>query len=100
MTQPTFAIAVTFRIRPEHLDAFRKRVVQQAHDSVQLEPGCHQFDVHADESDSNVIFLYETYVDAEAFAEHRTTPHFLDFDKQVTPWVESKSLLRLNILEK
>ena len=99
MTKPTFAIAVTFRIRPEHLDAFRTRVQQQARDSVRLEPGCTQFDVLSDESDANVIFLYETYKDADAFVEHRTTPHFLDFDKQVTPWVESKSVMRLNVLE-
>lgn len=99
MTKPTFAIAVTFRIRPDSIDAFRTRVLQQARDSVTLEPGCHQFDVLVDESDPAVVFLYETYTNADAFSDHRQTKHFLDFDATVTPWVESKSLLRLSLLE-
>lgn len=98
MSQPTFAIAVTFHIKTDCIDSFRTRVVQQARDSVELEPGCCQFDVHVDESDPAVIFLYEAYVDAAAFDVHRTTPHFLDFNQQVTPWVESKSLMSLNLV--
>lgn len=99
MPQPTFAIAVTFRIKPECIDSFQKRVLQQARDSVQREPGCCQFDVHVAQSDPAVFFLYESYTDADAFAEHRTTAHFSDFDKQVTPWVESKEVVRLNVVK-
>lgn len=100
MTQPTFAIAVTFHIKPDCVDRFRTRVLQQARDSVELEPGCCQFDVLSDESDPGTIFLYETYVDTEAFADHKQTAHFLDFNEQVTPWVASKEVRRLNMLEK
>jgi len=38
MNQPTFAIAVAFEIKPEWVEAFRERVIQQAKDSV----GCEQ----------------------------------------------------------
>ncbi|TWT93576.1 putative quinol monooxygenase [Neorhodopirellula pilleata] len=99
MIQPTFAVAVTFRIHSQWIDAFTKRVIQQAQDSVEREPGCCQFDVLVDESDPNVIFLYETYLDADAFAEHRETDHFHDFDQQVTPWIELKSVRRLNLMK-
>lgn len=99
MPQPSFAIAVTFVIKPDCVERFRTRVLQQAADSLQKEPGCCQFDVLSDESKSNVFFLYETYVDAAAFDEHRATAHFADFGQAVSEWVESKLLCRLNILE-
>ncbi|SMP58702.1 Quinol monooxygenase YgiN [Neorhodopirellula lusitana] len=99
MTKPTFAIAVTFRIKPDFVDAFRTRVLQQASDSVQLEPECFQFDVSTEESDASIFFLYETYANADAFAAHKTTAHFLDFDQQVADWIETKEVRRLNLLE-
>lgn len=98
MSQPTFAISVTFRIKPEHVNAFQTRVLQQARDSVENESGCHQFDVLVAESDPSTFVLYETYTDAPAFADHRLTPHFLDFDATVTAWVESKDVRRLMLL--
>jgi (4S)-4-hydroxy-5-phosphonooxypentane-2,3-dione isomerase len=99
MKQPTFAIVVVFKIKPDHIGAFTARVQQQAKNSLRLEEGCKQFDVLLDESDPNTIVLYETYVDAQAFAEHRQTPHFADFNTNVTPWVESKEVRRLTLLE-
>lgn len=99
MTKPTFAIAVTFQIKPEHVDQFTKRVQQQARDSVTLEPGCFQFDVLVDQSDRSIIVLYETYADADAFVTHKATEHFADFDKQVSDWVESKEVRSLTLLE-
>lgn len=98
MSQPTFAITVTFHIKPEHVDSFRMRVLQQARDSVEKEASCHQFDVHVDESDPAVFVLYESYADAAAFADHKKTPHFLDFDATVGAWVQSKDVRRLTHL--
>jgi len=100
MPLPRFAVSVTFRIKSEHLDSFRSRVLQQARDSVDREPGCHQFDVLVDDSDPAVFVLYETYTDASAFDDHRSTPHFLDFDAQVGDWVETKNVHCLTLLEK
>ncbi len=99
MVLPSFAIAVTFEIKPEHADDFRARVLQQARDSVAKEPGCRQFDVLQDESSPTTFFLYETYVDAQAFEAHRQTTHFADFGSTVGPWVALKQLRRLNMLE-
>lgn len=98
-TTPTFAIVVTFRIQSDFASSFKERVLQQARNSVQREPGCCQFDVLVDEVDPNTFVLYETYVDAAAFDDHKRTPHFLDFDQQVTPWVASKEVRRLQLLE-
>ncbi len=99
MKQPKFAIAVTFHIKSEFVDAFRARIVQQARDSIQIEPGCCQFDVLFAESDPSTFFLYETYVDAEAFETHKKTAHFADYDRTVADWILSKNVQRLTVLE-
>lgn len=99
MTSPTFAIVVTFQIRPECVDDFLRRVRQQASDSLRLEDGCQQFDVLVDETNAATIVLYETYDDAAAFTAHRETPHFADFNSTVTPWIVSKEVRRLKLLE-
>ncbi len=99
MKNPTFAIAVTFEIKPPFIEAFRIRVLQQAHDSVTKEAGCLQFDVLVDESSQATFFLYETYVDAEAFVAHKETSHFKDFDSTVADWIASKQVRRLLLLE-
>ncbi len=98
MTQPQFAIAVQFHIAPEHVEAFKRRVIQQATDSLTKEVGCLQFDVLIDQADPNTIFLYETYLDATAFETHRGTEHFADFTTTITPWVISKSVTRLGMI--
>ncbi len=99
MKNPTFAVAVTFEIKPEFIEAFRRRILQQAKDSLAKEPGCCQFDVLTDESNPAVFFLYETYVDAAAFQSHRETPHFADYDRTVIDWIQSKTVRRLNKVE-
>lgn len=96
--QPTFAVAVIFEIKSEYVDAFRSRILQQAQDSLAKEPGCCQFDVLTDESDSATFFLYETYVDAEAFEAHKQTEHFADYDRTVADWVEAKHIRRLAVV--
>jgi len=98
MSQPSFAIAVTFEIKPECVDPFRVRILQQARDSIEKEPGCCQFDVLTDESSPSTFFLYETYVDAAAFETHKQTEHFADYDREVADWVLSKQVRRLTML--
>jgi autoinducer 2-degrading protein len=95
MPEPSFAIAVAFQTVPEHSADFLKRVTQQAKDSIEKEPDCHQFDVLVDTADCTIIFLYETYTDEAAFDAHCQTPHFADFSSTVEPWVISKDLRKL-----
>ena len=99
MQTPTFAIAVTFEIKPECVELFRRRIQQQAKDSITQEPGCCQFDVLIDEADPNIVFLYESYVDAQAFDYHKQTPHFADYDRTVGPWIVTKQVRRLLMLQ-
>ncbi len=87
-----YLITVEFVIRPEHADAFRRAVANQARNSVDREPGCRQFDVGVDPENSRRFFLFEVYDDREAFDAHRKTPHFAEFSGLVTDWIESKTL--------
>ena len=47
--------------------------------SVRDEPGCLRFDVCSVEGDENRFLLYELYIDADAFAAHKASPHFAEW---------------------
>jgi len=40
------------------------------------EPGCLQYDAHRDPDDPRTFFLFERYVDQEAFDAHAASAHF------------------------
>ena len=85
-----FAVTVTFVIKRENLDEFMAAMTTQAHNSLTREAGCLQFDVCRDFDKPERVFLYEIYTDRSAFDAHLKSAHFLDFDKTVSPWTESK----------
>ena len=85
-----FVVTVTFVIKQENLEEFMPAMTRQAHNSLTREQGCLQFDVCQDQDKLERIFLYEVYTDRAAFDAHLETAHFLDFDKTVGPWTESK----------
>jgi (4S)-4-hydroxy-5-phosphonooxypentane-2,3-dione isomerase len=89
-----FGVTVTFTIAPGGLPAFLALVRRNAADSVRLEPGCRRFDVlvPAEDPAAAEVFLYELYADAEAFAHHLRTDHFLLFDAQSRGLVMKKSV--------
>ena len=91
-----FIVAVEFKIKDEHVDAFRQRVMQQAADSLENEAACHQFDVCVDAEQPSAFFLYEVYDDAAAFEAHRQTEYFAEFAETVADWVAAKTLHTLN----
>lgn len=92
MSQPTCAVHVVFNIKPEHVEQFRQAVLQQAKNSLEREPWCHQFDVATMPERPHSFMLYETYDNRAAFVKHRETAHFADFTASVTPWIDSKEV--------
>ena len=85
-----FAVCVTFRIKPESLDAFLPLMLENARASLADEPGCHQFDVCQNPADPAEIFLYELYDDAAAFETHKSMAHFKRFDAETADMVATK----------
>ena len=46
------------------------------------EPGCLRFDVAQSKEDPTEFLLWECYVDEDAAAFHKTTPHYLAFKER------------------
>jgi quinol monooxygenase YgiN len=86
-----FAVTVNFLVKPAHVAEFTAAMKTQAFNSLNREPGCHQFDVCFDANDPCRIFLYELYTDRAAFDAHLQTEHFLNFDKTVRDWTAEKA---------
>lgn len=89
-------VTVDFVIKPQHIAAFRAEMLKNARAS-RAEPGCRRFDVAFSDSDQTLVFLYELYDDASAFAAHQQTAHFREFDQRTAGWAAGKTarLLRL-----
>ena len=72
-----FALFVTAKIKPGHRAEFIEATMGDAVGSNNDEPGCLQFDVHADPTDENTVYLYEVYQDKDAWeTAHRSAPHY------------------------
>ena len=87
-----YVVLVEFTLYPQHAEAFRRRVRQQALDSLRQERHCHVFDVCVDPERDNFVLLYEVYADRKAFETHLESAHFLDFDNAVREWVSDKKV--------
>lgn len=92
-----YVVIVEFTTYPQYANAFRERVQQQAGDSLRLEADCHVFDVCVDSERDNFVLLYEIYSDKNAFDEHLSAQHFLNFSATVKDWVSDK---KVSIFEK
>ena len=88
------ALVVEFRIHTAHLEAFERAIVDNARASLELEPGCLQFDVCRDPADPALFFLYELYDDDAAIQAHLHTTHYVQMNQATADWVESKKVLR------
>jgi len=94
-----FVVTVTFVIKKDYIDEFEPVMKKQARNSLRNEAGCLRFDVCSDPKDRCRIFLYEVYESGDAFALHLKTKHFLNFDKTVKDWTETKVAETWTLLE-
>ncbi len=84
-------IAVTYTVHKDHIEAFRKAIIENTEKSLREESGCLTFYV-SEGSRGSVFFLYERYIDDDAFQRHLSTPHFLEFERHSAPWVIDKKV--------
>ena len=80
----SFVLQVAIRIKPESVDAFMKKLDENARNA-RKEPGCKQFEVLVDPNDRTKIMLYEVYNDEAAFETHKQTPHFKKYVAEAVP---------------
>jgi len=88
-----FVVTVIFEVERGQAGNFLKRVQKQAKDSLELETGCHRFDVSVCTKEAERVLLYEFYDDADAFAAHLDSDHFKSFDRDVSAITKSKEIL-------
>ncbi len=72
-----YVLIVSARVKPEQRGRFLEAIEANAVASVRDEPGCLRFDVVRDNDDPDHYLFYEVYRDAEAFAAHRASDHFV-----------------------
>ena len=85
-----YVITVEFIIKESHIESFKKRMLQQAIDSLKKEKDCFYFVVCFDKDNLSRVFLYEIYKDQNAFNVHLNSSHYNSFNDEVTPWVQEK----------
>ena len=85
----SFVLQVAIRIKPENVDAFMKKLDENARNA-RKEPGCKQFEVLVDPNDRTKIMLYEVYNDEAAFETHQQTPHFKKYLAEAVPLLASR----------
>jgi len=85
----SFVLAVNIRIKPENVEAFMKKLADNAA-AARKEPGCKQFDVLVDPKDKTKVMLYEIYNDEKAFEAHQQTPHFKRYLAEAVPLLEHR----------
>ncbi|HAL46998.1 MAG: antibiotic biosynthesis monooxygenase [SAR202 cluster bacterium] len=88
-----YVILAPIQIKPGFKERFIEEMIGDARGSVNDEPGCLRFDVIQDGADENRIWLYEVYVDADAFQAHCEAPHFIKWLNAVADWREDTPLL-------
>ena len=68
-------VHVHVRVKPEHIEAFKRATIENASHSVQ-EPGIARFDVVQQSDDPTRFVLVEAYRDTEATTRHKATAHY------------------------
>jgi quinol monooxygenase YgiN len=87
-----YVVIVKFESIFEESNTFKNLLLQQASNSLQKEPECHQFDIVQDEQQENIFYLYEIYTNRKAFDVHLASEHFKTFDQTVAPIVVKKEV--------
>jgi (4S)-4-hydroxy-5-phosphonooxypentane-2,3-dione isomerase len=94
-----YVIVVFFEAKSAHVTDLGTALLAQSRNSLDKEPGCHQFDVAQDPLDPAGYFLYEIYEDEAAFKRHLESAHYAAFATTVEAWVKSKKVLTYHLLE-
>ncbi|MAK00241.1 MAG: antibiotic biosynthesis monooxygenase [Rhodospirillaceae bacterium] len=94
-----FVVTVNFSVKRNQIEQFKPLMLENARLSLELEPGCKQFDVCFDSNEPWECFLYEVYNDKPAFEMHLQMPHFKLFDAKVAEMLDNKIVKTLSLVQ-
>ena len=90
---------VHVHVKPEATDRFIEATISDHKKSVK-EPGNLRFDFIREIEDPDRFMIYEAYESDEAAADHKKTPHYLEWRDKVAEWmVEPRKGVKYNIIE-
>ena len=82
-------LIVRYEPKPGTGDAIATALAKQVAAS-RKEPGCVQFLAYRSQENPDHFILYEQYVDEDALATHRETPHYLEMQRIVAPMLADR----------
>lgn len=82
-----YVVCVTVWVKQGHEDEFIE-ATRLNHLGTRQEPGNVRFDVLRKVDEPGRFFLYEVYRQAEDFASHQQTDHYLEWKKTVADWMD------------
>jgi quinol monooxygenase YgiN len=93
------AVAVTWVAREGEEERVEQLLAEIA-PLVRAEPGCMMYIAHRSVDDPRTFYLYEQYVDEEAFLAHRETEHFQELVLgEAVPLLESRTPVHFETLD-
>jgi len=81
------ALVVKVQMKPEYRERFLEEMWADAIGSEKSEPGCLMFNIVRDNTDPNVLYLFEVYKDVQAVEAHKKAPHFQKWLTTTEPWL-------------
>jgi autoinducer 2-degrading protein len=92
-----FVNVAVYRIHPQHVEAFKKRMLQHAEICLREEKNCLRFDVNQSRDDPTVFLMYEAFRGAADFQTHVNSAHTKDFaaTRDGNGWLADRHLYQL-----
>ena len=86
-----FVWRVEIKVKAEHRREFEDRMKKDAETTLKRESGqCLRLDVLQDSTNLNKFYLYEVYVNTQAFDRHQDTSWFKEWQRATETWFVSK----------
>lgn len=87
-------IIAQLQIDPQHFDAYLKLAKGHAQRSLELDPGCRQFDVMVTDEPRHTLMLYEVYDDDASFQGHANAPRMAEYRAATKGMVVDRKLYK------
>ena len=85
-------------IFPEHIEDFKRAVIEEMDDSVKVEPGVFAIYAVTDKDQPNKFTFVEIYANQTALEEHRDTPHFKKFVETAKGMINSRTIIQRDVV--
>ena len=80
-------------IFPEHIEDFKRAVIEEIDESVKVEPGVFAIYAVTNKGEPSSFTFVEIYADQASLEEHRDTPHFRKFAEIVKGMTSKRTII-------